>query len=422
MADDLKILCVAPAYPWPQVDGYRLRLANMVLALADAGSVDLVTFRFPGAPDPDPLPDARIRHLPFEADPQLGRAEWLGPWLRSGLPRQALMGKYRTAAAAGPTVLGAGPYDVVYVSNLDTWIELRQVLPAGPVIIDFDNLQHLLLRARWRRGPVVAGDASLGRRAASAGRWAAASVFDVVDERRWARWQQEAARQVAAVTVCSELDVRRSGCVNAVAIPNGYELAWTPRADRARVPSDPVLLFTGLLSYEPNADAVRWFAGEVLPRLRRQVPRARFRVVGRGSDTVADVARLPGVELVGEVRSMQRELERADLSVVPIRFGAGTRLKVTEALANHLPCVTTTVGAEGIDVVDGRHVLVADDAESFARSCGKLLGDAALRRRLTGAGAELYRTRYQWPVIRARLTRLARAVAAGSDPVADDRR
>jgi glycosyltransferase involved in cell wall biosynthesis len=121
----------------------------------------------------------------------------------------------------------------------------------------------------------------------------------------------------------------------------------------------------------------------------------------------------PGVELVGEVDDVRSELDRTDVSVVPIRVGAGTRLKVLEALAHHLPLVTTTVGCEGVDVEDGRTALIADDPRTFADACLRMLDDGDLRQRLADAGAELFANRYSWPDIRERVAGLADEVASG---------
>ena len=132
-------------------------------------------------------------------------------------------------------------------------------------------------------------------------------------------------------------------------------------------------------------------------------PDVRFRVVGRGSERLSWAADEPGVDLVGRVEDLQEELDRTDVSVVPIRVGAGTRLKVVEALSNHLPMVTTTVGCEGIPVVDGRSALVADDAPGFAAACVRLLDDGDLRQLLADEGAALFRASYTWASIRERV-------------------
>ena len=137
--------------------------------------------------------------------------------------------------------------------------------------------------------------------------------------------------------VCSELDVERSGLANAVSIPNGAELGWEP-VDHSPVPgTEPAMTMVGLMSYPPNIDAARLVRDEVLPLVRAEIPGATFRIVGRGGDSVSDLASIPGVVLVGPVESLESEMARSDLAVVPIRFGSGTRLKVVEALANGCP-------------------------------------------------------------------------------------
>lgn len=405
MESDREILSVGPAYPWPPDDGYRSRLDQMVRALASIGSVHHVAVVPPGrAPDatsPPPPEGVEVTVVPL--DPDRAPRAWAREWIHSDLPRQVLTERFATLAADPPwrEADDRRAPDVVYVSNLDLWIALRDVLPRATTVVDFDNLQDGLLRSRRRQPPPPAERRS--QLPAVWGSWAASRALDLVDERRWRAWQHRCSDEVDAVTVCSQLDVARSGCPNAIAVPNGYEPAWEPRPwDRVAVSATPTVLFVGLLSYEPNHDAARWFATRVLPRLRRQVPALRFRVVGRGDDAVADLRGLPGVDVVGEVRSMRGELERADLVVVPIRQGAGTRLKVTEALANRIPCVSTRIGAEGIDVVDGVHALLADDDDAFVSACGRLLGDADLRARVAKAGFELYEERYRWSDIRVR--------------------
>ncbi|MDQ2677639.1 MAG: glycosyltransferase, partial [Actinomycetota bacterium] len=114
---------------------------------------------------------------------------------------------------------------------------------------------------------------------------------------------------------------------------------------------------------------------------------------------------------VGAVPEIADELAATDISIVPIRVGAGTRLKVVEALANHLPLVTTTVGCEGIALTDGVDALIADDPRTFADACLRLIEQPALRQQLADAGDELFRARYDWAHIQATVGALARQVA-----------
>jgi len=199
---------------------------------------------------------------------------------------------------------------------------------------------------------------------------------------------------------------------NAVVLPNGADAPAHPKTDRSALRSGvPTLGFVGALDYEPNREAVDWFVREVFPAVRSRRPDARFRVVGRGGDALSWVAAEPGVDLVGPVEDLQVELDRTDVSVVPIRVGAGTRLKVVEALANRLPLATTTVGCEGIDLLDGSSALIADDAAGLADACVRLLADGGLRQRLADEGAALFERSYTWASIRDRVADLARRTA-----------
>lgn len=397
----MRILCLARLVPWPPLDGYRTRLAHLIAALPELGEVDVF---FIGSDEvrPEFVPDGlRVGHVRTPTPDARRRAF---DWLTGEVPRTMAGGRPAGAVAAFAP-WSRPPYDLVVMSHVTAWYHLGHLVDA-PAVVDLDNLDHLAWRTRaaltWRhdRGP-----RSLGR-----------AGVDLLDARRVERLIRRCAADVEAVTLCSELDVRRSGLPNAHAIPNGFEPGWEPRRDRTAVGDPPSLTFVGLLAYAPNTDAVRWMATEVLPRVRERVPAARFRVVGRQPEAVAGVAALDGVDLVGEVDTLEEEMARADVAVVPIRFGAGTRLKIPEALANRVPVVTTSVGHEGIDVIDGVHALVADDAAGFAAACVRLLEDAGLRERLSVAGAELFERSYQWSGIRQRFARLCRDVAAGVSP------
>jgi glycosyltransferase involved in cell wall biosynthesis len=237
------------------------------------------------------------------------------------------------------------------------------------------------------------------------------SLVNLADERRWDTQQRAAAEQVARVLVCSEVDVMRSGCENAVVIANGYSLDWKPAAhDTVHDPEHPVLLFVGALGYAPNMDAIGWMATAVMPKILERIPGARLRVVGRNGEAVAQYDSLPGVEIIGHVESLEAELVAADVSVVPIRSGAGTRLKVVEAMANRLPMVSTTLGCEGIDVAHGRELLIGDTDQSFADGVVEMVRNDALRKGLIEAAEARYNEKYRWSTIRHNLATLAKTV------------
>jgi glycosyltransferase involved in cell wall biosynthesis len=405
----VNVLVVARLYPWPAVDGYRQRLENMIRALTSVSTVDLFCAE-PDAPNlPGPPESIHLGEVVTAPMRSVASRMWMRSWLRSEQPRRIASVDWsesrRELAAWDPRP------DLVWYSLLDTWVSFGDLLAGIPSIVDFDNLENLRLRQRRRSPTQFAPGATAGQKVAESARWMASRSMDVVDERRWDSSQGRCADSVDRVVVCSELDVDRSGCANAVAVPNGAHAPEVVDADRRELRgASPTMVFVGALDYEPNTDAVEWMAREVLPLVRVRLPGAVLRIVGRGAETVKWVDDLPGVDLVGEVADLRPELDRADVSVVPIRLGAGTRLKIVEALAHHIPLVTTSVGAEGIDVVDGEHALVADDERRFADACLRLLSDGTERQRLADRGAELFEASYTWDAIGERVASIASAV------------
>src|SRR5208282_6305451 len=157
----------------------------------------------------------------------------------------------------------------------------------------------------------------------------------------------------------------------------------------------PRVVFTGSMDWEPNVDAVEYFCSQIWPRIREEFPDAIFQIVGR--NPFAKVRRLASesVEVTGTVPSVAEYLEKASVVVVPLRIGGGTRLKIFEAMAMGKALVSTSIGAEGLDVLHGRDLLLADNPDRFANAVLDLLRDPVLRRRYEQAAA-IQAQRYDW--------------------------
>ncbi len=405
-------LCIAEVYPWPPRRGYEIRLANLLSGLALNGPVDFVCLDASGRSQ-EHTPQG-ITCIGAPASKERSWVGWLPRWLLRSKPRRLVRQDFSRARE----ILGAGSdskYDLIYYSHIDSWHE-TQGLCVGPSIIDLDNLEHLNLRSTRRLGPRFwSGDSAVGRLRKMA-RWMVASGFDVIDERRWDRIQRLAATKSAAVLVCSELDVERSNCTNAVVIPNGYQPEWSPQSHRyINSPGNPVFLFVGSLGYLPNADALQWFVSEIAPLIHQQLPGAQFRFVGECGPSVQSTQSGGGVVVVGPVPNLEQEFAQADVAIVPIRSGAGTRLKVVEAMANRLPVVSTSIGCEGIEVDHGVHVLIADSATSFASACLRLARESSERTAMIDAAEQRFHDRYDWNDIRSSVALLARSVVEQAD-------
>jgi glycosyltransferase involved in cell wall biosynthesis len=177
----------------------------------------------------------------------------------------------------------------------------------------------------------------------------------------------------------------------------------------------PLVMFVGAMDWEPNIDAVGYFCKQVWPSVLAQIPAARFRIVGRNPDRRVQCFASRSVEVTGRVSSVIDHLREAAVVVVPLRIGGGTRLKIYEAMAAGKAIVSTSVGAEGLDVRHGQDIILADYPKVFAEAVLMFLQDIDARRRYESAAAELA-ARYDWTAVGARFEEVLEKVA-GHGPV-----
>jgi glycosyltransferase involved in cell wall biosynthesis len=172
-------------------------------------------------------------------------------------------------------------------------------------------------------------------------------------------------------------------------------------------------VYAGALTYHANYDAAQYLLADIYPRLAAKVPGLTLRVTGgtRGVDLDA-LPTHPGVHYTGYVPDIRPVVARSWVSVVPLRVGGGTRLKILESMALGTPVVSTSKGAEGLEVTHGENILIADDPRDFADSVTEVLQSPALRARLASGGRRLVETTYAWDIVGPRLRALVEQVTA----------
>lgn len=220
--------------------------------------------------------------------------------------------------------------------------------------------------------------------------WTKTYAFERAECRRYGR--------VVAVSRQDAETMRREYGIEHVShVPTGVDTEYF--RPRGLAPFEPHnLVFTGSMDWLPNEDAIRYFAGEVLPIVRAQIPDVTFTVVGRNPHpSLMELSRRdPSVTVTGRVDDVRPYIERAAAFVVPIRIAGGTRLKIYEAMAMEKPVISTTVGAEGLPVHAGEELLLADTAEQFAAAVVRVLRDEDVARRLGARAAAAVRARFSW--------------------------
>jgi glycosyltransferase involved in cell wall biosynthesis len=199
--------------------------------------------------------------------------------------------------------------------------------------------------------------------------------------------------------------------------PTGVDLAQFRAAAGERA-TEPLVMFVGSMDWEANIDGCAYFCREIWPQIKRATPDARLRIVGRNPDRRVQRLASVDVEVTGGVPSIIEHLRQAAVVVVPLRIGGGTRLKIYEAMAMRKAVVSTTVGAEGLDVNHGRDILLADDPRSFADYVIEMLRDPSRRMRIETAAGE-QAAKYDWSVVTDQFEdALARTRASGRASVA----
>jgi glycosyltransferase involved in cell wall biosynthesis len=228
------------------------------------------------------------------------------------------------------------------------------------------------------------------------------------------RYEQEMVRRFHHVIAVSEHDRKLMSAwvddAQLSVVPTGVDTEIF-HPDPASVPEKPLLIFVGAMDWEPNVDAVEYFCREIWPCVLAEVPDAKFRIVGRNPGSRVWHLACNSIEVTGRVPSVVDHLRQASVVVVPLRIGGGTRLKIYEAMAVGTALVSTTVGAEGLDVHDGEDIILADNSVKFAEAILLLLRDSNVRIQYARAAAELA-VRYGWPAVGAKFEAVLEKVCA----------
>jgi polysaccharide biosynthesis protein PslH len=284
-------------------------------------------------------------------------------------------------------VLRARRFDVV---NLEfTFLgdcNLRQAPPGErlpPLVVDSHNIDYDLARQYARAGN------SLTRRLYAEANW-----------RKLRREELGTYRDADGVYLCSAADERHLldhlPGVRTVVIPNAADVEYYRPRPTDPQPDGRTLVYFGLLSYVPNVDAVIHFVEEIWPRIAEVHPEARCKIIGGQPPPSLLALAGPRVELTGFVSDLRPHLAAAAAVVVPLRVGGGTRLKIVEAMAMGKAIVSTTLGAEGIEAVPGRDLLVKDAPAAFADAVNRLLTEPGLAARIGQSARQLAVERYAW--------------------------
>jgi glycosyltransferase involved in cell wall biosynthesis len=364
----MRILWIKTELLHPLDKGGRIRSYQMLRSLSRQHHVTYLCLD-DGLAAPDALERAReyaqeIVVVPFRAPTKMSPA-FFAALLRnlfSSLPY--VIARYRSPKLREEVRRLSASTDLIISDFLFSSVNVPDGLPAPTVLF-----QHNVEATIWQRHVAVPQHPL--RRTYMRLQW-----------RRMLRHESRECRRFSHVVAVSDLDadiIRREYGVSSVGhVPTGVDLSYFC-ASRPRPRHSRELVFVGSMDWMPNDDGIRWFASEIFRRIQERVPGACLTVVGRSpSPGLRELAaRNPAIEVTGTVADVRPYLERAAVSVVPLRIGGGTRLKIYEMMAMGVPVVSTTIGAEGLPIRHGEHLLIADSADEQVSVLCALLTDQA---------------------------------------------
>ncbi len=391
----MRILVFYPYIPYPLDRGTYQRVFHLLTGLAAEHEVDLLALTEGGE---------RVEHkgvfeafcrkvelVPF----QHPRWASLAERLLNPTPTTIEHWNLPEAAAALEKALAQESYDLIHVCDIVLARYLLDRHPHLPLSVDRSRVDlqfQLQQHATMKRG--LKG-----------------KLLDYENLAKLIRFEKRVAKRCAVQVVCGPDDktfIREhiSKDVPVLVVANGVDLTYFhPGAtDEARAEA-PTVLFCGAMDYNPNVDALRWFFESVHDRLLALVPDLRVLIVGRSplAEVVAYGNRT-GVEVTGGVPDVRPYYRKAWMQIVPLRIGGGTRLKIVESLAIGTPVVSTTIGAQGLDLTHGKEILLADTAEAFAQETAQALKNPELLARIEQEGKATAQARFGWPALGAQLS------------------
>lgn len=203
---------------------------------------------------------------------------------------------------------------------------------------------------------------------------------------------------VLAVSAREAEQFETMGARNVEVIPNGVDCKAVRMRHGAQNASQSIL-FVGAMDWQPNISAALYLATQVFPELRKERTQLQLFLVGKDPPLkIQKLVEIDGVNVTGTVSSVEPYWRQASVFAVPLDSGGGTRLKILEAFASGVPVVSTAVGAEGIDAVDGTHLVIAERSEMVKR-ISELLNEPSTALSMTEAARELVEFKYDWRMI-----------------------
>jgi sugar transferase (PEP-CTERM/EpsH1 system associated) len=401
----MRILFLTPQLPYPPHQGTTLRNFNILKQLAARHEIHLLTFGAPAELSNSPLP-ALCARIEIAPPPKRRMARRAFETFFHPLPDMARRLHSPILAQKLAALLRENQYDVIQIEGIEmanVWTcETRNRSLDSNRQPSISNVQSPISvfddhNAEWALQKTAFETDRKNFR-----RWHGA-LYSWIQYNKLKRFERAVCLQADAVVAVSPQDADALAALDArvqtVVIPNGVDCEYYVPSDKvcAKPLAELSVVFTGKMDFRPNIDACVWFADEILPRLRQEIPLAHVSFVGqKPAPKVLALRERAGIEVTGFVPDTRPYIADAAVFAVPLRMGSGTRLKVLEAMAMGKAIVSTSFGVSGIECAHGRDVLIADSAQDFAHAIASLMREKNRVRELGMNARKLAVEKYEW--------------------------
>jgi glycosyltransferase involved in cell wall biosynthesis len=384
----MKILWVCPFFLHPTDRGGQIRTLGTLKELHKRHEVHFAALNNPANTEgPARAGEYSTRHIAVDHVPPKRGSLAMLPQLLAGVlsPVPLAVSRYESKALrdriAG--LIATEHYDAI----------VCDFLAAAPNVPDLGQavlFQHNVESTIWQRH-VEQATSFMRKR------------FFAAQSGKMLAYEQKVCRASKFIIAVSEIDAKRMTSMFGVSavrpVSTGEDIDYFRPPAASAAMGD--LMFSGSMDWLPNVDAMEFFLAEVLPLIRAERPGTTVTIAGRSPDPrVMKAAQgLEGVSVTGSVPDMRPYMWGAKASIVPIRIGGGTRLKIYECMAAGLPIVSTTVGAEGLAYTNGEDILIADSPADFAAACLRLLTQEDERQAIAANALHLVETRFSWAAV-----------------------
>lgn len=390
----MRILLISRRIPYPPNTGYPQRVYNLLYRTAREHEIWLATFIHANQ-DPNEIAHLKnfckgVETAIFQNHGAISHPVKAMLYYFKGIPPELRMYESRELAGKINNLVTQVEFDIIQIEDSQMGIFL-DILPReirSRTLLTFHDVNFKKYNQLFRLEPKMIR-----------------KIRTWLHSRMMLRWEPNHAERFGRCIAVSEFDrqllLSSNPRLKIDVIPNGVDThlyQTLPNINRL-----PELIFIGNMGYRPNIDAMIYFCKDIYPKIRREVSELEMWIVGINPSPEVKQLEGNGIHVTGYVDDVRPFYRRSAVCVVPLRAGGGTRLKILEAMAVGRPVVSTSIGCEGLDVVDSEHLLIADTPQQFAKKTISLLKDNGLWQRITAQARLLVENQYDWEVISKQL-------------------